>query len=324
MNSLKNNLPLFVPSFSSKGNLFFPKGDGKFVSDNYELPEILNIRLSETYLVSAYDIYYGFMPQDPEMWPETRYLFIDSGGYETNDSFDLSERNKYNYHVLPWDEEKMKEVYRRVLTCSKFTNTTIILSGFDSCAGINDQLNRFADLQQEFPTAVINQLIKLTDRMDDVARILINSHKLSDIQILGFTEKELGHTLKERLIHVMLIKHELNNAGWNGLIHVFGGLEPSLSRLYFIAGADIFDGLSWQRTRYKGNATLYEPHNYFASSTEEENKLWMMIDNLSELRSIKDDLGILLDYRAQLSEQLGEKLKDNNVTVFDLLSVLEG
>jgi len=51
--------------------------------------------------------------------PETEYLFIDSGGYETNDSFDLSGRNKFNYHVMPWDKDKMKEKARTINGCKK-------------------------------------------------------------------------------------------------------------------------------------------------------------------------------------------------------------
>lgn len=323
MNNIKNSLPLFIPSFSSKGNLFLPQGDGTFVSDNYDLLKILNVRLSESYLVSAYDVYYGFIPQCPDVWPETQYLFIDSGGYETNDSFDLCERNKFNYHVLPWDEEKMKEVYRRVLSTQKFENTTIILSGFDCYTSVGNQLNSFAALQKEFPKAVINQLIKSTNGIESVTNALATYGSLSGVQILGFTEKELGRTLKERLNNVISVRQILFETGWNGLIHIFGGLEPSLSKLYFAAGADIFDGLSWQKVRFNGNSTLYNPANYFMSATEEENKLWMMMDNLSELRNIKNDLGLFCNKRELLMEKLKQKLADDNLTVENLLYELE-
>ena len=85
---------------------------------------------------TPYDIYYGLMPQNPNDMPETEYLFIDSGGYETNDSFDLSERNKFNYKVMPWDKDKMKAIYRKVTDCSKFQNAVTILS-------INDTIGPF-------------------------------------------------------------------------------------------------------------------------------------------------------------------------------------
>ena len=111
--------PLFVPSFSSKGNLLLRQPDETYISDNYSLLQGLDLRVSKSYLVSAYDIYYGLMPRKPRDMPETEYLFIDSGGYETNDSFDLSGRNKFNYHVMPWDKDKMKEKARTINGCKK-------------------------------------------------------------------------------------------------------------------------------------------------------------------------------------------------------------
>ena len=57
--------PLLVPSFSSKGNLLLPQSDGKYISDNYSLLQEMDLRVSKSYLISAYDIYYGLMPQNP-------------------------------------------------------------------------------------------------------------------------------------------------------------------------------------------------------------------------------------------------------------------
>lgn len=319
MSSIRNDFPLFVPSFSSKGNLFLPKGNKRYVSDNYDLVNVLGIRLAESYLLSAYDIYYGFVPENPSDWPETKYLFVDSGGYETNDSFDLSERNKFNYHVMPWNEGMMQEVYERVCSTPIFENATIILSGFDQQKPVDDQLESFALLQQQFPTTVINQLVKITDSMDAVVRALVGHKNLESIQILGFTEKELGRTLDERLHNVIFVKKQLLEAGWNGCIHIFGGLEPSLVKLYYAAGADVFDGLSWQRIRYRGNSTLYDPLHYYASATEEENKLWMMMDNLAELQSIKNDLSLFCEQRTQLCDHLESMLTDHNRSVYELL-----
>lgn len=323
MSSIRNDIPLFVPSFSSKGNLFLLKENTRYVSDNYDLLGVLGIRLAESYLLSAYDIHYGFVPEDPFAWPETKYLFVDSGGYETNDSFDLSERNKFNYRVMPWNEKMMKEVYERACSTPKLENTTIILSGFDQQTAVTAQLEHFALLQQQFPDAVINHLIKITDNMDTIVNALANYRNLQGIQILGFTEKELGSTLNERLRNIIFVRKKLTETGWDGCIHIFGGLEPSLMKLYYAAGADIFDGLSWQRIRYKGNSTLFDPLNYYAAATEEENKLWMMIDNLAELQSIKNDLSLFCGHRVQLCDCLAGMLEDYNLSLHELLSGLE-
>ena len=71
MNKFSPLIPLFIPSFSSKGNLLIPCDDGTYVSDNYDLLQVLDVRLSNSYLLSAYDIFHGFMPQDPNSWPYT-------------------------------------------------------------------------------------------------------------------------------------------------------------------------------------------------------------------------------------------------------------
>ena len=125
--------PLLIPSFSSKGNLFIRNDkEGTYTSDNYSLLEELGVRVSKCYLISAYDIYYGFMPTNPGALPYTEFLFVDSGGYEISDGYDLSERNKFNYKVMPWDIDKMLSVYSSIMSCDNFENSTVVLTSYDS------------------------------------------------------------------------------------------------------------------------------------------------------------------------------------------------
>ena len=44
-------------------------------------------------------------------------------------------------------------------------------------------------------------------------------------------------------------------------IHIFGSLDTMTTPLYFLAGADIFDGLTWLRFAYHDGYTMYM-HNY--------------------------------------------------------------
>ena len=46
-------------------------------------------------------------------------------------------------------------------------------------------------------------------------------------------------------------------------IHVFGSLDTVTTPMYFLAGADIFDGLTWLRFAFHGGYTVYK-HNYGA------------------------------------------------------------
>lgn len=318
-------MPLFIPSFSSKGNLLIPYKDETYISDNYDLLQVLDIRVSNSYLVSAYDIFYGFMPQDPNEWPYTDYLFIDSGGYEISDTYDLSERNKFNYNVYAWDIDKMKQVYHIVTSCPKFNSTTIVLSSYDLIGAFKEQLDAALKLAKEFPNSLVNFIIKPAFSFEQLLEhIKENIEDLHQISILGLTEKELGNTIQTRLLNLISLKQLLDSLNWTGKIHIFGGLEPSLSTLYFFAGADIFDGLSWQKMRYQTNSTLWDPFSFKIDRDEFENKLYMMVDNLSVLRDLSNSLSCMLDDRSSKITQLKELLKNTEATISEIIMELEG
>jgi len=318
-------VPLLVPSFSSKGNLFIFNEEGQYVSDNYELLQTLDIRISKSYLISAYDIYYGFMPQEPADWPYTEYLFVDSSGYEINDSFDLSERNKFNYRVFPWDYNKMESVYEKLMACPKFENTNIILSIFDGYGTFEQQLHSAINLKNKFQTAFANFIIKMHFPISELLKELkCHKESLDMFSILGFTEKELGCTLKERLLNLVNIRQQLTVCGWHGYIHIFGGLEPNLVKLFYCAGADIFDGLSWQRIRYQNNSTLFASDKYIVSQNEFANKYLMMVDNLAYMHDISDTLSVLERNQQKYATIFNKILTEReNIRICDLLEILE-
>jgi len=286
-----NNLPLMIPSFSSKGNVLIKQENGCYVSDNYSLLTALSGNLYNSYLLSAYDVYYGLMPQNPYEWPQTEYLFIDSGGYEINQSYETTERNKFNYHAEDWTSEKMEAIYKRVVGSAAFKNTTVVLSTFDCEGGFVDQLERAEALQDLFPNAIVNFLVKIHFTVQHlVSQITKHSDRLKRFQVLGFAEKELGQTVQERIYNLILIKRILLLNGWKGCIHLFGGLSPLLSKIYYFAGADIFDGLSWQRERYITDSGLIDPAFFDISASEQENRFEMMIDNLEFMRDMSMEL----------------------------------
>src|SRR5258708_1915697 len=59
------------------------------------------------------------------------------------------------------------------------------------------------------------------------------------------------------------IRLALNDEGISAPIHVFGSLDPVSSPLYFLAGAEIFDGLTWLRYGYRNGVAAYT-HNSVA------------------------------------------------------------
>lgn len=305
--------PLLVPSFSSKGNLFICQGD-RYISDNYSLLKALDLRVSQSYLISAYDYYYGFLPDDPAELPDTEYLFVDSGGYETSMGFEANEQNKYNYHVCPWDSEKMQSVYSDLYQAPNLINSKLIFTTFDLYQGFSTQLNSAIELRRLYPNAIISFLVKPHQCLS-LSKILkefsSKTDSLKNISILGFTEKELGYTVVERLTNLSRIRLLLNKLNWEGSIHLFGGLEPNLIRLYYFAGADIFDGLSWQRFRFRDGTNLFNPGLFDPSHDEIVNRFQMMQDNLSVLYEMALDLSGDPTKRAVITNRLYKYLLSN-------------
>jgi hypothetical protein len=63
--------------------------------------------------------------------------------------------------------------------------------------------------------------------------------------------------------NIAKLRQTLDEAGIKVPIHVFGSLDTVTTPLYFLAGADIFDGLTWLRFAFHDGQTLYK-QNYGA------------------------------------------------------------
>ena len=68
--------PLLIPSFSSKG---FARSKSEGRSEIHGILTYSTEFLTDTYLVSAYDIFYGHVPAPAEL-PRPELIFVDSGG----------------------------------------------------------------------------------------------------------------------------------------------------------------------------------------------------------------------------------------------------
>jgi hypothetical protein len=93
--------------------------------------------------------------------------------------------------------------------------------------------------------------------------IIQNVHGLADFDVIGLTEKEAGHSILDRMKSIAQLRLALSKAGLEIPIHVFGSLDTVTTPMYFLAGADIFDGLTWLRFAYHQGNTVYK-HNYGA------------------------------------------------------------
>src|SRR5258705_12214627 len=91
--------PLLVPSFSSKGFRYRKfKNSKKIQSEITALLSATSEALTGPVLFSAYDIAMSFINKPPggknlQYFPQ--FTFLDSGGYETSEGYDLSEVFRY-------------------------------------------------------------------------------------------------------------------------------------------------------------------------------------------------------------------------------------
>ncbi len=283
--------PLLVPSFSSKGFAFDRKSQKSEVKDIFKnTAEVL----TESMLISAYDIYYEHLPS-PKKFPCTPSItFLDSGGYEAGKDYDFSATYRYNHQVEEWELDKYKEVLN-----SWPPQIPAVFVNFDKeTAGksVRNQIRNSLKLLNIYPSHLHTFLLKPTWRCRGQVRNAILEAKpimkeLSPFAVIGVTEKELGHTMLDRMEAVALLRRGLDSAGVSSPIQVFGALDPLSSSLYLLAGAEIFDGLTWLRFAYWEGTCVYS-HIYGVLHTGIDGRSdfiqsKILSDNYNQLRQLQ-------------------------------------
>jgi len=242
---------MLVPSFSSKSGA---TSQGEVEVDR--LGEVVTCPV----LISAYDIFYKLV-QLPS-YADT--VFIDSGGYEAlKDVQAVRGGDKTGAEGHPWTEEN----YQTVLTELRYPQIFVAVS-FDhpnQPLSLPEQIDRAERL---FParTDLIREFLIKPEPMEDFVEpnaIIGHVDCLAKFPIIGLTDKELGGTMMERLMCVAKLRRALDTLGVETPIHIFGSLDPLSAPLYFLAGADVFDGLAWLRYGFSGGRAIY-PQNFEA------------------------------------------------------------
>ncbi len=75
--------------------------------------------------------------------------------------------------------------------------------------------------------------------------------------------------------NIATLRMALDKAGMDTPIHIFGSLDTVTTPMYFLAGADVFDGLTWLRFAYREGYTIYK-HNYGALKLGIREKSYMV------------------------------------------------
>jgi len=238
-------------------------------------------------LISAYDLHHGHLSRPRSAL--TDVTFVDSGGYETSDYQDLSATFAHDTKPLEWDENKLMDIYDKWPTY-----IPAVFVSLDRRGSVARQADQAYGLLKRYPNHLHALLIKprtQRHRFISVADVAASTQSIGQFHILGVTEKELGNSMIERMDNISRIRLALDDADLRRLpIHIFGGLDPITVPLYFIAGAEIFDGLTWLRFGYQDGAALYRQNSavrqYGVHHSDDQVKILTLRENLIQLSQL--------------------------------------
>lgn len=287
--------PLLVPSFSSKG-FARSKGDGKS-----EIGKILAAArefLTEAYLISAYDIHYGHIPSPSDLPFTPEMIFLDSGGYEISTDRDYSSVIDALPAPDPWDLQKWESVVSS--WPAELPVVAVSYDHPDDRVPFAEQValarRRFKNREHLHSFLLKPETADQTLLNDVLNSAMANAVQLGSFDLIGVTEKELGRSMLDRMVQIARLRGAMDEANVRSLIHVFGALDPLSVCLYYVAGAEVFDGLTWIRYGYDDGRCVYT-HNLGVL------KYGIAVsDNLVKSLALTENLYSLQDLQRRLRE----------------------
>lgn len=326
------DLPLLVPAFSSKGFEFDIACKGRtkreFSMLAYELADFGKYPCRSV-LVSAYDLHFKhFQAREFLQTPAESHLrkaclvFMDSGGYELSPDFDLTDLRSFGYKPKDgyWENE-YEQVLKRLARSKR--PLPLVITNFDrSSIGqpLESQITAARTVFNRYPHFPGDFIIKPWSQESNVvdpAKLCDNDIKqLRGFHIIGVTEKDLGTNLITRVQRVATLRKKLDEAGISAPIHVWGGLDPISSPLFFFAGAEIFDGIGWLRYAYhegvavyRGNYTVMKQPGVTAS--RQMNHAYASLDNRSAMEELESALQQWVDFEGESFDMFHEHIRDD-------------
>lgn len=292
--------PLLVPSYSSKAF-----GIGQ--SAEPEVKRVLDASqefITRTCLVSAYDVHYGYVPEPTDLAITVDLLFLDSGGYEVSDDHDLSAVERPVHRPDKWDVAKLQAIWERWPD-----GLPSVLVSYDHSSHrvpVAEQLRAAKRAASAAPGHLHSFLLKPEAQEERgleraLRELVARVGELDGFQLLGVTEKELGSSPFERMVRIASLRKALDDASLRIPIHVFGALDPLSVALYFVAGAEVFDGLTWSRYAYNVGQCVYVHSNaaakYGVDVDDDEARVRTIKDNLRYLDQLERSLRRLAETR---------------------------
>jgi len=325
-------LPLLVPAFSSKGFRLKQTRRARTTHDFsevvYELMDF-GARPSSSVMVSAYDLYFGHFdaPEQSSPKPETylrnsRLVFLDSGGYELVPDIDSSGPKAYAYTPKTgFGPGEYEGVLQRLAGLSK--PLPLVIANFDHGTRgepLRTQIKSARGLFKRFPDCTSDFIIK---PWTPQGRIIEPSQmtetdfaNLRGFDIIGVTEKELGRDIFERIKRIAKLRRGLDDAKFSGPIHIWGGLDPIMTPLYFFVGAEIFDGVSWLRYAFHNgiaiNREIYAIVSQIGvTASGLLNHAYASLDNLTALNNLTIALQQWVDFEGKRFDMFHPVVRDH-------------
>lgn len=297
-------LPLLVPAFSSKGFEIRHKGVGKrrrqYSEVAYQL-EDFGKHPQKSVLLSAYDIHFGhFLAPELSSQAPNVYLknagvaFIDSGGYELAPEYDSTEPRRYSREPARFTVADYHAVLDRLV--EKGAPAPLVISNYDhrrDRTSLDQQIREARATFTRYRDFASDLILKpWKGRYVDPADLSDSDvANLRGFDIIGVTEKELGRDLIDKLKRIALLRQKLDAQNLKAPIHVWGGLEPLSSPLFFFAGAQIVDGVSWLRYAYRNGLAIVRDTYCVVSemgiaTSHQMNHAYASLDNLRTLEKM--------------------------------------
>jgi len=334
-------LPLLVPAFSSKGFQFRSTGRGRARRDFSEMAfELADFgkRPSSSVMVSAYDLHFRHfeVPKPGSNRPEiylrnSRLVFLDSGGYELVQDIDSSGPTAYAYTPKTgFGHEEHEIILRRLVGLSK--PLPLVVANFDhETRGrpLDSQIRAARALFAKFPGSMSDFIIKPwtpSSRLVDPSQMTeIDFANLRGFDIIGVTEKELGRDIFDRVKGIAKLRRRLDEAKISGPIHIWGGLDPIMTPLYFFAGAEIFDGVSWLRYAYRDGIAINRECYAVVSeigvtASRPLNHAYASLDNLTALNNQTIALQQWVDFEGERFDMFHSTVRDQLKRAYDVMT----
>ena len=197
-----------------------------------------------------------------------------------------------------WKEEYYKEVLEAWPDYVPAVFTSFDVQGESIEKQIESAKQLFSRFRGKQLCAILIKPVSESDKTftKTLSDMCDNISKLKDFDIIGIADKDMGNSVLVVMQNIAKLRLKLDEAGINIPLHIFGSLDPLTSWLYYISGAELFDGLTWLRYGYFEGRTVYYRNNGILSLGIDKK------DDFIRVQSMNDNLYYLMDLQLEMAE----------------------